>query len=187
MEDNKQKPDNAWQLYVLAAHFLLAGLLAAMVFFVTGCSCPAHLPSDQTSSVTRDSIVVRDSLIIRDSLVLVPMPVESSQNVLPEYMPSHLESSVATSDAWVDSTGLHHTLANKQASLPAHVPVTEHYTSTETQHSQETITTHTEYVEEEKPLTWWESFKIGAFWYLCAAVLLLLLWTFRKFILKLFI
>lgn len=40
-------------------------------------------------------------------------------------------------------------------------------------------------VKVEKPLSAWKSAKIGAFWWLFAAVLLLLLWTFRKPILKL--
>lgn len=40
-------------------------------------------------------------------------------------------------------------------------------------------------VKIEKPLSWWQSFKIGAFWWLCGAVALLLLWTFRKLIFKL--
>lgn len=40
-------------------------------------------------------------------------------------------------------------------------------------------------VKIEKPLSAWKSAKIGAFWWLVAAVLLLLLWTFRKPILKL--
>lgn len=40
-------------------------------------------------------------------------------------------------------------------------------------------------VKVEKPLSAWKSAKIGAFWWLVAAVLLLLVWTFRKPILKL--
>lgn len=40
-------------------------------------------------------------------------------------------------------------------------------------------------VKVEKPLSAWKTAKIGAFWWLVAAVLLLLLWTFRKPILKL--
>jgi len=40
-------------------------------------------------------------------------------------------------------------------------------------------------VKVEKPLSAWKSAKIEAFWWLFAAVLLLLLWTFRKPILKL--
>lgn len=39
-------------------------------------------------------------------------------------------------------------------------------------------------VEVEKPLSVWEAAKIEAFWWLVASVLLLLLWTFRKPILK---
>ena len=40
-------------------------------------------------------------------------------------------------------------------------------------------------VKVEKPLSAWKTAKIEAFWWLVAAVLLLLLWTFRKSILKL--
>ena len=45
---------------------------------------------------------------------------------------------------------------------------------------------HTKIVEVEKPLSWWRKWQIGAFWWLCGAVALLLLWTFRKFIFKIF-
>lgn len=40
-------------------------------------------------------------------------------------------------------------------------------------------------VQVEKPLSAWRTFKIGAFWWLLGAVVLLLLWTFRKLIFKL--
>ena len=40
-------------------------------------------------------------------------------------------------------------------------------------------------VQVEKPLSWWQKLKIRAFWGLAGAVLLLLLWTFRKPLLKL--
>ena len=40
-------------------------------------------------------------------------------------------------------------------------------------------------VKVEKPLSAWKTAKIEAFWWLVATVLLLLLWTFRKPILKL--
>ena len=35
-------------------------------------------------------------------------------------------------------------------------------------------------VKVDRPLTWWQKFRQGAFWWLAGAVLLLLLWTFRK-------
>lgn len=40
-------------------------------------------------------------------------------------------------------------------------------------------------VEVEKPLSRWKSAKIASFWYLCGALLLCLLWIFRKPLLKL--
>lgn len=40
-------------------------------------------------------------------------------------------------------------------------------------------------VEVSKPLTWWENAKIRAFWYLFGAVLLLLIYVFRKPLIKL--
>jgi len=45
---------------------------------------------------------------------------------------------------------------------------------------------HTKIVEVEKPLSGWRKWQIGAFWWLCGAVVLLLLWTFRKLIFKIF-
>lgn len=40
-------------------------------------------------------------------------------------------------------------------------------------------------VKVEKPLSWWKSFKMGMFWWLFALCAGLLVWTFRKPIIKL--
>lgn len=40
-------------------------------------------------------------------------------------------------------------------------------------------------VQVAKPLSWWESAKIGAFWWLLGALIVLLLYVFRKPLLKL--
>ena len=37
----------------------------------------------------------------------------------------------------------------------------------------------------EKPLSWWKKARIGAFWWLCGALVLALLWIFRKPLLSL--
>ncbi len=37
----------------------------------------------------------------------------------------------------------------------------------------------------EKPLSWWQKARIGAFWWLCGALALALLWIFRKPLLSL--
>lgn len=40
-------------------------------------------------------------------------------------------------------------------------------------------------VEVERPLTWWQSTRIGAFWWLIGALAAALLWIFRKPIIRL--
>lgn len=61
-------------------------------------------------------IVSKDSLVIHTELVSIAIPNESHSIIAKKK--SHLETSVATSDAEIDSLGmLHHTLANKKDSL----------------------------------------------------------------------
>ena len=78
--------------------------------FLTGCSTPKYLPSSNIK------IVSKDSLVINTKLVSIAIPNESHSIITKSK--SHLETSVAESDASVDSLGmLHHTLTNKKDSI----------------------------------------------------------------------
>nr|MCR5071217.1 hypothetical protein [Bacteroidales bacterium] len=98
--------------------YLAGALLCAAI-------CHACGPCKNIPTViVRDSTVVNyvDSTIvtIRDSVVLVPVPVESSSAVLPADFRSHVETSIAESDAWVEDGLLHHTIHNRSdQQLPA--------------------------------------------------------------------
>ena len=93
---------------------------------------------------------------------------------------------MAKSEAFVGDDGfLHHSLENKREKLPAIVPVTSTTIYTGVEHKEAQVLTKIEY--REKPLTWWQKFRIGAFWWLVGGILVCLLWIFRKFIFKLFI
>ena len=84
-----------------------------MAFYglISGCSSPRYIPASNIK------IVSKDSLIVRTELVSAAIPLESHTIVTPTKK-SHLETSVATSDASIDSLGmLHHTLANKKDSI----------------------------------------------------------------------
>lgn len=157
-------------------------LLVAVV--LAGCCVTKPKPGPDTISV-RDSVVVHvkdsvnivDCVVVRDSVVYVELPKEQSQNVLPKEMSSHLETSLAVSDAFVDTLGLlHHSLENKDESLPVHVPVTEHTTTTEQTSQKDSVSVHedshdhTEYVERE--FTGWEKFRLDAFWWLIVLCLI---------------
>ena len=86
-------------------------LILAFYGFLTGCSTQKYLPASNIK------IISKDSLIVQTKLVSVAIPLESHTIVTPTKK-SHLETSVAESDAEIDSLGLlHHTLTNKKDSI----------------------------------------------------------------------
>ena len=90
---------------------LLTCLILAFYGLISGCSSPRYIPASNIK------IVSKDSLIVHTELVSVALPLESHTIVTPTKK-SHLETSVATSDAEIDSLGLlHHTLTNKKDSI----------------------------------------------------------------------
>ena len=85
-------------------------LILAFYGFLTGCATPKYLPSSNIK------IVSKDSLVINTKLVSIALPLESHSIITKSK--SHLETSVAESDAEIDSLGLlHHTLVNKKDSI----------------------------------------------------------------------
>lgn len=133
---------------------ILSYLLTLLIF--TGCGilrCPV-----------REEVQVRDStvLLVRDSVAIqyvpveVEIPVEVMREIVPSSDSSHLETSVAKSDAFIDSTGhLHHTLENKAgATIHTDVPVQEHWHSEQEQDSHSETQTIIQEVERE--LSWWQ-------------------------------
>ena len=85
-------------------------LVLALFGFLTGCSTQKYLPSSNIK------IIAKDSLIVRTELVSIAIPNESHSIITKSK--SHLETSVAESDAEIDSLGLlHHTLINKKDSI----------------------------------------------------------------------
>ena len=94
---------------------LLICLILAFYGLISGCSSPRYIPASNIK------IVSKDSLVINTKLVSVALPLESHTIVTPTKK-SHLETSVATSDAEIDSLGLlHHTLVNKKDSLKSKI------------------------------------------------------------------
>lgn len=89
-------------------------LILAFYGFLTGCSTPKYLPSSNIK------IIAKDSLYINTELISVAIPNESHSIITKSK--SHLETSVAESDAEIDSLGLlHHTLVNKKDSLKSKI------------------------------------------------------------------
>ena len=86
-------------------------VILAFYGLLTGCSTPRLLPASNIK------IVSKDSLVVHTELVSAAIPLESHTIVTPTKK-SHLETSVAESDASIDSMWLlHHTLTNKKDSI----------------------------------------------------------------------
>ncbi len=78
-----------------------------------GCATVRPVPVETTTTI---QTIVRDSVVIHRDTVTLEVPVESSSSF--QVQSSHLETTVALSDAYVDSTGLlSHTLVNKPFKL----------------------------------------------------------------------
>ena len=93
--------------------FLLC-LILAFYGLISGCSSPRYISSSNMR------IVSKDSLIVHTELISVALPLESHSIITKSK--SHLETSVAESDAEIDSLGLlHHTLVNKKDTLKSKI------------------------------------------------------------------
>ena len=85
-------------------------LILAFYGLISGCSSPRYISSSNMR------IVSKDSLVVHTKLVSVALPLESHSIITKKK--SHLETSLAESDAEIDSLGLlHHTLVNKKDSI----------------------------------------------------------------------
>jgi len=137
---------------------------------ILGCSAPKHLPS---SSV---KIISKDSLVIHTELVSVAVPIES-HNIITTEKHSHLETSVAESDAEIDSLGmLHHTLVNKKDSLKAKIQYVDRIVYKDSIEIKEVP------VEVEKPVKYIPKFYQFTFIFFLVFVLFIVVKVVRKLV-----
>lgn len=131
-------------------------IILTILMILTGCGAAKHQPT----VIYRDSVsvVYRDSTVYRIDTIKVAIPREESSAVIDTPEPSHLETSMAESDAYVDESGkLHHTLRNKFGEkLLMPVPIPEHFLSVN--NTEKHIATHVETVEVEKKLNFFQKF-----------------------------
>ena len=89
-------------------------ILFIVMFLMMGCSI-CHRVQYVPVETKTDSVII-EKIVERVDSVYFPVPSESSEVVREDS--SHLETSVAISDAKIDSNGvLHHTLKNKNTNL----------------------------------------------------------------------
>ena len=86
--------------------------LLVTILMLAGCGAAQHLPQTTTNVLT----VVRDSVAIHTDTVKVEIPVERYVDVVPAYDTLRLETTLAKSEAFVDT--LTHTLKGKLEHKP---------------------------------------------------------------------
>jgi len=159
-------------------------LVAICALLVTSCGAAGKIQNTTTSEY-RDSIRIVEHT--RDSLIYVPIPLEKNQAIVTLGDTSRLETSVAKSEAYINKDGrLCHTLENKSdRTLPAIVPVHSKEIFHGVTSSKKEALTRIMY--KEKELTWWQRFRLKAFWWQLLLNVALLLYIFRKPLKKLFV
>lgn len=148
--------------------------ILVLLAVATGCGLCKHLPTEVN---IKDSTVVNylDSTVIsiKDSTVFVQLPAEESSAVLPDGYHSHVQTSLAESDAWVSDGLLHHTIRNRSDyQLPVVVPITTAATVIRQDSDHTGLTQRTVIKEVERKLTWWQRFRIGSFFWLLALAII---------------
>lgn len=85
-----------------------------VLFFILPVGCCCTKKAKQIPVVQVEKTVIKDSTIYIRDTIYIPLPTEEKE-VKTTADSSHLETSLAKSDAWIDSTGhLNHTLKNKE-------------------------------------------------------------------------
>lgn len=148
--------------------------LAVVALFATvwGC-CPARHLTTSTSDTMR--VEVREVVHFVTDTVEVQVPVEVQTAIVPDS--SHLETSYATSDAYLTAEGqLHHTLSNKAGAHPVEVQkeiIVRDSVVYRTQIDRQVV-------EVERDFTKFERFQMTAFWVMSVLLVAALFFKLRE-------
>lgn len=152
-----------------ALKWLAVALCAATAW---GC-CPARHLTTSHSDTTR--VEVREIVHLVTDTVKVQVPVEVQTAIVPDS--SHLETSYATSDAYLTAEGLlHHSLSNKAGARPVEVQkeiIVRDSVVYRTQIDRQVV-------EVERDFTKFQRFQMTAFWVLSVLLVAALIFKFRE-------
>lgn len=136
-------------------------VILAALLLLTGCALQKPVTP---TVIVRDSIIYRDRVIHDTAKFEIPVIVE--KNVTRDTV-SHLENAYAKSDAVVSDGFLSHSLETRPQTI--YVPIETHVVDTLVIHDEAQTITQT--VEVPAELTWWQRFRLGAFWWLVGLAL----------------
>ena len=165
-------------------------IISLLAMFFSGCnSSKPSLPSAPVVITNSDSIHTEyiETIRIDTVTVEIPLPAESSSQIVRDST-SHLETSLALSDAWLNPDGsLGHSIQNKPESLKSDIPVAvkDTHSNNSAIKTKEIPVPYPVEKKVEKELSAWQKFRLGSFWYLSVALTSSLIYIFRKPLLRL--
>lgn len=138
-------------------------------------SCARRVVTNESEVIYKDRLVHTER--IDTVLAYVNLPSENHSAVVFASDTSRLETSVAESMAWLDTAGmLHHTLKNKDKSLPVKVGTKS------TSDVIEKTLIRTKTVTLEKKLSWFENIKLRSWaWVVLALGTVIVMMGYRFF------
>lgn len=156
-------------------------LLFIAALMLTCCCCKTQQASTEVNHDQK--MEIRYEYIKTHDTIQVAIPYESVKNVTKDTN-SILETSVAISYASIDSFGLlHHILTNRyNTGLKATVENIVQVRDSIVYINNDKVIT--KYVTHEKDLNGWQKFQIYGFWVCLLVIVILLIWIFRKPLLK---
>ena len=162
-------------------------LILTATLLLTGCrSHSTALTSTESHTIESDSVMIVESIVYVTDAVYVNIPSQRETTVVPIDSTSTLENDYAISIAGITPEGLlWHSLCTKPQVIAADFlrpekTVEKSQTHTRFEQDKETVT-----VEVERKLTWWQRFRLSAFWWLLGALALSGGWIFRRPLLQL--
>lgn len=125
-----------------------------VLFFILPVGCCGTKKTKQIPVVQVEKTVIKDSTIYIRDTIYIPLPTEEKE-VKTTADSSHLETSLAKSDAWIDSTGhLNHTLKNKEI-IYKYVYDTVVVTNTVTEYKEKPVIVEVEVPKQYIPKWCW--------------------------------
>lgn len=143
-------------------------LIIVAGIFLAGCCANKQLASETREYVQTE---VRERIVYRDTTIYKEVPLESQAQTVRDTT-SHLETSVAVSDARINSDGsLSHSLENKPIFFGINFKMPELRRDSIVYRNIYRVDT----VEVARPLTWWQQTQIKGFWAMVAVLSIILL------------
>lgn len=147
----------------LKSFILIFIILLTSLSCFSSCGSLKQVPVTNNSSVIfKDSIIIKDSVRLVDSIIYIKMPKEKVMDIISQIDTSFLETSIAKSEAYVDTNSLMiiHSLENKDAALPERIVYKDRIiTETKIEYRDSIVTQEVpvEVIVEKKvyPKTYW--------------------------------